>query len=124
MCTFHQTAPLRYSKILDMIASCPHILDQSREVIVMGDFNPPNCTWTTHGTMNSGVNTSKGKLLDNFMANLLLTQKIQVPTREKNILDLVLTNNTLLSDITVMPTIHSDHNLIKMSTDLQLREPV
>ena len=35
-----------------------------------------------------------------------------------------MTNNTLLSDITVMPTIHSDHNLIKMSTDLQLREPV
>ena len=73
--------------------------------------------------MEAGTNTAKGKLIEKIMNQLILTQLILHPTRQKNILDLVLTNNSkLINNIIITPTIHSDHNIINISTNILLEE--
>ena len=78
-------------------------------IIICGDFNPPKIDWTT-GTAISGKpicnHFTKSVIRDNF-----LCQMVDFPTRQNNILDLVLTN---ISSLTLThqgfdDILHTDH---------------
>lgn len=115
------SSPLEMKEALEKITTCPEISENSREIIIMGDFNLPYCTWNRYGNMEAGKNNAKGRLLHDLMNRLLLTQLIQTPTRQRNILDLILTNNPKrLQDPLISPTQHSDHNIINIATDIPL----
>ena len=56
-------------------------------IYVLGDFNPPDTDWKTCTSKDA-----QGTTLLEFTARYFLTQTVSKPTREENILDLVLTN--------------------------------
>jgi len=85
-----------------------------KTVIMLGDFNLPDINWSLyHAPDNSIYNDF---LL--FINSYGLTQHVNVPTRQNNILDLVLsTDNKFISELNVLPPIgNSDHGTILFST--------
>ena len=108
-----------FSSTLTKIMNCPELKNGSTEIVITGDFNIPECTWNIYGNINYHSLKTNVKSLNNFMEELLLTQCVTKPTRGKNILDLVLTNNkTIIENIVTTPTIHSDHFILDIETDL------
>jgi hypothetical protein len=85
----------------------------NESIMLVGDFNLPDIDWKTM----ISPNTAKCKGLLNVCVSHGLTQYVEEPTRLKNILDLVFSNdNMLISDIKVeMPFGLSDHNSIIIS---------
>lgn len=89
-------------------------------ILIIGDFNLPNIQWDDitiyGGTMED---RQQANLLFTMMENLILKQIIRVPTRENNILDILLTNDEeLISDVRAEDTEISDHRLMMIDTTL------
>jgi endonuclease/exonuclease/phosphatase family metal-dependent hydrolase len=57
------------------------------EVLIMGDFNYPGINWETFESNNHGQ-AFRDLVMENF-----LIQHVREPTRESNVLDLVLSSN-------------------------------
>ena len=78
--------------------------------LTVGDFNLPNIDWST---LTSPIDMKCSLLLD-LCQSSALCQLVSEPTRENNILDLVLTNDLQLisSLVVVEPFSTSDHNAI------------
>ena len=91
--------------------------------LIMGDFNFPYINWEGNQRNLSEKHTSKSEtLLLQFMENNLLSQYVSQPTREKNILDLFLTNNTnLVLQTSSEETPLSDHNIVSIQTTYNLK---
>uniref|UniRef100_A0A8C5MGG2 Reverse transcriptase domain-containing protein n=1 Tax=Leptobrachium leishanense TaxID=445787 RepID=A0A8C5MGG2_9ANUR len=78
------------------------------EVIIMGDFNLPDVNWKTK---TAGCTRSTNIL--NSLLGLSLTQVVEEPTRKEAILDLILTNGGLVSDVVVGENLgSSDHQSV------------
>ena len=78
----------------------------------LGDFNFPSFSWDPPIVGTPGPST---ELLENFMNNHLYSQYILQPTRNKNILDLFMTNSaSLVTHVDVKPTRMSDHDLVEI----------
>ena len=79
-----------------------------KQVLIMGDFNFPNINWET---LDSDTNSSQFRdlILDNY-----LHQHVKEPTRNNNILDLIITSDiSLIEKISVMEHLgNSDHNIL------------
>ena len=90
------------------------------QIMITGDLNFPSVCWEDlHiGTCTSDDKMSAEHLL-NFMSKFLLSQYVNVPTRENNILDLFLSNDpNLVQHVSADSTIMSDHDYINIfSTD-------
>ena len=98
-------------------------------VIISGDFNFPFVNWTrdlSNGCRweikpNSNVTVDEKLQFFRLMALVdkhNLVQAVEEPTREKNTLDLVFTNNiNIFTDIEVTKSSQSDHNLIELTTN-------
>ena len=71
----------------------------SNNIVLLGDFNLSDLDWSHHTLLLDIVQ-------DNF-----LHQLVQEPTRNQNILDLVLTNNVDLINNIAVGEPFSDHNL-------------
>ena len=99
-------------------ASC----DKHYDLIITGDFNLPNLTWHQNNySEESSKPTESEDLLINFMEENLLCQYITQPTRNRNILDLFLTNNpNLVLQSNSTPTPLSDHNIVSVQTTYNL----
>ncbi|XP_021366929.1 uncharacterized protein LOC110459148 [Mizuhopecten yessoensis] len=87
--------------------------------ILAGDFNLSNMDWensaVTSGTSQPQVHQEVLNLLDEFS----LSQIQDTPTREGNILDLYITNNTtLVKNCQVIPGI-SDHHSVVVDADIK-----
>ena len=95
--------------------------DKFTEFIIMGDFNLPGIQWEGN-QRNLKENSSKAEtLLLQFMQNNLLSQYVTQPTRQRNILDLFLTNNpNLVLQTSSEETNISDHNIVSIQTTHQL----
>lgn len=78
------------------------------EVMIMGDFNYPGINWETYES-NSHGHAFLDLVMDNF-----LHQHVQEPTRENNILDLVLSSNEgMVEKLEVKEHLgNSDHNTL------------
>lgn len=121
------------------------ILDKLKQVIssdsyaaytstVIGDFNFPFIQWfhsenncAIHSNKNTGstAEVSQFTLLKEFMLKNFHSQYVYEPTRSpgNNTLDLIYTNNNnLISDIVITPTTFSDHHMIKVNTNINLKE--
>jgi exonuclease III len=91
-------------------------------VIINGDVNTPNIIWEDL-TVNNNPNYSiqlNNTMLDFVNANFL-TRLINTPTRNDNILDLVLsTNPDIIYDLEIHPGM-SDHNAITYQVNLSVK---
>ena len=84
------------------------------DIFVMGDFNPTDMSWNEGGS---------GALLTRFMEDHFLPQYIDKPTRDSNILDYFITNNStfVLQTDTVEDKSLSDHNIVKIKSTYNIK---
>ena len=97
---------LKYINIDISACGCPE-----PTIFIFGDFNFPIIDWETKILRSSGrPDRSQAEKLLEFMDERMLDQIVRLPTREENILDLVLTNNDeMINDINIEYTSISDH---------------
>lgn len=116
-----------FSKVINFLQS--HINTQSenkhKNILVLGDFNLPHLTWSDISqTQNVSSNNSEcTKTLTAFMDKNFLSQYIENPTRQNNILDLVLSNDVnLVKQVEVKDTELSDHRIITIKSSFGLKQ--
>ena len=82
------------------------------QIIITGDFNFPDVSWDDLSAASCpSESRASAECLLGFMSRLLLAQYVNVPTREGNILDLLLTNDpNLVHHVSSEDTTMSDHN--------------
>ena len=91
--------------------------DKISDLLFLGDLNFPGIDWSqlTYSRTTKDHNASCEKMLD-FVADHLMTQCIDKPTRGDNILDVLLTNNERTIGCTKSTeTCLSDHNLVEIT---------
>jgi len=83
-------------------------------VFICGDFNMPNVNWKTMTCRNTKIDRV---ILDSILFSNLF-QNVKTPTRDGNILDLVLSSrNCIVTDVTVKdPFSTSDHQVVEFGT--------
>ena len=79
-------------------------------IIMLGDFNLPTMSWSQPG------DCFISRIFCQFVESLFLQQFVNVPTRKKNILDLVFCNSELIDGIDICDTFISDHCLLTVTT--------
>ena len=108
---------LDFTNALEFVENKVNTLDDSYTFIITGDFNLPNVCWESLSIQSGypiALSDSAHYLL-RFMEKYLLNQCINIPTRENNILDLLLTNrHDLVLDVLAAKSLISDHNVIKI----------
>ena len=89
---------------------------KSKYAIIMGDFNYKNINWTT---MESD---KEGKLFVENIQNNFLHQKVEHPTRGKNILDLIICNDeNLIENVYIGESLaDSDHQSIRFNINVKI----
>ena len=87
------------------------------EITILGDFNFPNISWVDRSISPSTVvKTSSAESFLQFLDSHFLSQIVDKPTRENNILDLIITNSqNILQDVRSDKTILSDHNIVEVA---------
>jgi len=110
ICTVYIPPNSNDSYIALLLSYLADVISSSEHVIIVGDFNFPDINWSTlTGT------TSLSTLFCDFIFDHNLVQFIDSPTHIKgNILDIVLSNTSLINNIRVEPSqlISSDHFLV------------
>ena len=99
--------------------------NDQKSVYVTGDFNLPNMNWGQLSFRQIlGTNNNQAcELLLNFMGKNFLNQVVDKSTRNKNTLDIVLTNNVInILSVSSDPTSVSDHNIVGLHC-LQNHQP-
>ena len=71
----------------------------------------------THNTMQADINNKLLQIIDDYN----LDQCVKEPTREKNILDLVLTTNTNMIKKTTIESGMSDHQAVLIEIDIKTK---
>ena len=79
------------------------------ELVLIGDFNLSKFDWTKNTPLPG---SEPHMLLTDIIQDNFLSQPVDQPTREGNILDLVLTSNEDLIDNLYVGEPFSDHNLV------------
>jgi len=95
-------------------------------IVIAGDFNLPSINWSDNGATVLPLPTN-GRELNSLCLELMddssLEQLVYQPTRQGNILDIVLTTDPdMISDIDIVPGI-SDHEVICFDINLQSSLP-
>lgn len=85
---------------------------KNKETFILGDFNLPNIDWDT----TVGYDRISSLYIDCFLDNFLC-QNVLVPTRQNNILDLILSNQPLIVEVGESLG-ESDHNIIRFSINI------
>ena len=93
--------------LLELQSSLP----PNSPIFVCGDFNMPNISWDT---FTSFTNDKNAILLCSIAQDFALEQCVRLPTRGRNILDLLLTNSpSMVSHVDVIDNLpHTDHDSI------------
>lgn len=113
-------------KFMDQLTNINSIINAlptpTPSVLFSGDLNFPRIDWDSH-TVYGGTSQMRAQAdaLLTLANEQFLTQIIRSPTRENNILDIVMTNNMdLPRDYSVNKTNLSDHNMIILDTNITL----
>lgn len=87
-------------------------------VIILGDFNYPDIDWIDETAYSSRTHYFVNVLEDNFMCQFTYT-----PTRNKALIDLLITNNTeLIGDVEVRDNLQNiDHGAIMFAVNHRKR---
>ena len=119
-----------YELFKEALENCQEAINQTmkenlqvRNILYFGDFNFPNISWPSGSIYGSGQENRENKSEENKQADLLLEfaeenfldQIVGTPTRGKNILDLVFTNNPQLINFynIILNSKLSDHNTVE-----------
>ena len=100
--------------------------EQHMNILILGDFNLPCLRWTdeTVPPQYQYLNIESADILMSFINTNFLSQYVDKPTRQQNILDLVLSNQpNMIKHIEVEDTKLSDHRLIRVKTNFGLKPP-
>ena len=93
--------------------------EQHMDIIIAGDTNLPGVNWVELTTSDSDY---PAKAVLSFMSETLLSQYVDVPTRNNNILDVFLTNNSnLVLHTSAEETKLSDHNIVTVLTNQSIK---
>ena len=111
----------KFTEAVNEIFKCDEVVNTTDRILVTGDFNLPNCKFDNNGIIDSSHNSSNIGTLDELMARLGIYQCVRDGTRKNNILDLVFSNDgDIIDEIEIVPTILSDHKLLKITTDVTM----
>ena len=118
VCSYYRSPDNNLNPILQLQISLNKLVEKSLNIpsiLLMGDFNFPSIVWSDgYGLLNP--NPTYGSELNNVfletMNDASLEQYVTEPTRQNNILDLVLSNNNNIHNLNVVPGI-SDHDAIQ-----------
>ena len=128
-----------YEHFKEALENCQEAINQTmqeklqvRNVLYFGDFNFPNISWPTGEIYSSEVGEREKKSDDKKQSELLLEfarenfleQTIDTPTRGKNILDLVFTNNPQLINYynIIVNSKLSDHNTVETNLNFSYNQ--
>ena len=92
-------------------------LDSTADLILVGDFNLPEIEWSCNRALQQSHNHA---LLIDIIQDNFLTQLVSEPTRNQNILDLLITTSPDIIDRLVVGDCFSDHNSLSFEI---LRSP-
>lgn len=97
------------------VRSLQKLCSSDKVTFIIGDFNLPHIDWSYYHATDNIIYNSFLK----FVKSYGLIQFVDQPTREDNILDLVLsTSDMSISDVDVFPPIgNSDHNVVMFNTN-------
>ena len=89
------------------------------QLLIVGDFNLPNIDWPT---MISSSDSDLYNIFTKSIKDHFLWQVVDFPTRQENLLDLVLTNipDKIVDIERFYDILDSDHKLIKFYIDLRI----
>ena len=110
-----------FAEVLDALKETANNFSVCPNIIMTGDFNFPGINWLHGEASNRQTESSTQSLFVNFMNELFLTQLVDRPTRQRNILDLILTNNDeLITEVDILADDEylSDHRIIVAKTTL------
>ena len=116
VCSYYRSPDNNLNPILQLQISLNKLVEKSLNmpsILLMGDFNFPSIVWSDgYGLPNP--NPTYGSELNSVfletMNDASLEQYVTEPTRQNNILDLVLSNN---NNLNVVPGI-SDHEFMML----------
>jgi len=102
---------------LTMLCNTKHVLT------LFGDFNLPYICWDT--LLVTGSHANYHNMFLEFTSQHGLIQCVAEPTRENNILDLILVNDPLIinSCVTAAPLGNSDHNIVEFNLVMPTDKP-
>ena len=108
-----------FREMINTLLTTLRVLDSPLpDISIFGDFNFPNVKWPEGEILPGNTRDEQNQInpLSQLCEEFYLEQKILHPTREKNILDLVFTNNEeIIHHYDITKTIMSDHNLIELT---------
>ena len=117
----------KFTQLLGDVQQYLDITTRSKhhDIYITGDFNLPVIDWLSHTTDHSqGIQrgTEPAQRLLDFRGTNFLTQVVTKPTRESNILDLVLTNcPQYVTEVKCEDTPLSDHDIVTVTTGFDWR---
>ena len=118
--------PVKFKECLNMLSGIIEGLKAPLpEIVMTGDLNLPHMDWRTlQVTACAPAEENRhADLLREFMIEWSLNQYVACPTREKNILDVILCNNEhMVQKITPDKTEFSDHRWLVVTTNLCKRQ--
>ena len=111
-----------FSKMIQFIMQTANeFTNDSSQIVLSGDFNFPHIDWETR-EVKGGLSTEmKLSALDflRVMNSLMITQCVDCPTRDKNVLDIFCVRDEhMVKSCKVEETLMSDHNIVKMLLDI------
>ena len=95
-----------------------HIHDKHYDINILGDFNFPNIDWSSSicNPSHGREQQLAGEALLSFINYNMLYQVVNTPTRDRNILELFLTNNErLIRNVSAQDTPLSDHRVVSIN---------
>ena len=93
-------------------------IPKTASVWLMGDFNLPDITWSSNSFRTGGRNPSCSQIMLDLVNDFNLTQIVESPTRDRNILDLCFVSHpSLVEYCNVIPGI-SDHDAVIVKTKM------
>lgn len=95
------------TKSLEDLQTAPQEIALGNDLIVVGDFNLSAFDWQNTRALNNSANNT---LLLDIVHDNFLTLLVNSPTREENILDLVLASDPHIVDNLTVGKPFSDHN--------------
>ena len=118
LCSFYRPPDSNLNPILQLQCSLNKLAERSPHmptILLLGDFNFPSIVWSDgHG--QPGPSPSYGNELNNLFLETIndagLEQFVISPTRQSNILDLVLSNSNNIHNLGIVPGI-SDHDAVQ-----------
>ena len=118
--TFYRPSHIDLTSLLELKKSLQKLGKNAdnNNVILAGDFNQPNIDWSQNIISGTNASSEAAKILLEVTNSFNLTQMVQSPTRDNNILDLVFTNNSpAVTSANVIPGI-SDHDIVELTLNI------